>query len=183
MAKIIIFRGKAATGKTTLSDLVSSRLHIPVLRNDDVLDRMFEYLEGQFLYKNKVAYDILTSLININLDNDIDLVVDVGLVDNPSFLHFFEQLKVKGHEVHQFFCSCSDIVEWRRRLGQRLSNPHRHWLFDNVEDYERYFNGCKTSVLLTETVLDSKKGVEELYGVICKQIDFVSCLRKGVNIG
>ena len=40
---IYIFRGKSATGKTTLTNMLSERINVPVLRKDDIFDRLAEY--------------------------------------------------------------------------------------------------------------------------------------------
>ena len=40
MGTVYIFRGKAATGKTTLSNMLSQKLLIPVFRKDDIVDAL-----------------------------------------------------------------------------------------------------------------------------------------------
>ena len=45
MNKVILFRGKAGVGKTTLSNESSKRLNIPVLRKDDIYDAVASYIE------------------------------------------------------------------------------------------------------------------------------------------
>lgn len=40
MGKVYIFRGKAATGKSTLSDMLAKKLSIPVIRKDDIVDAL-----------------------------------------------------------------------------------------------------------------------------------------------
>ena len=46
MGTVYLFRGKAATGKTTLSSRLSQKLAIPVFRKDDITDaiKSGEYL-------------------------------------------------------------------------------------------------------------------------------------------
>ena len=40
MGFVYIFRGKAATGKTTLSNLLAEKLSIPVFRKDNIIDAL-----------------------------------------------------------------------------------------------------------------------------------------------
>ena len=40
---IYIFRGKSATGKTTLTNILSQKINIPVLRKDDIFDQLSKY--------------------------------------------------------------------------------------------------------------------------------------------
>lgn len=41
---LYIFRGKSATGKTTLTNLLSGKINVPVLRKDDIFDTLSKYV-------------------------------------------------------------------------------------------------------------------------------------------
>ncbi|MGJ0847591.1 AAA family ATPase [Tissierella praeacuta] len=87
MAKVILFRGKAGVGKTTLSSRVSKELSIPVVRKDDVYDSIAPYIEN-YEITNKACYDILYRIIGTNLSNGIDIIVDAGFHDIDQVLQF-----------------------------------------------------------------------------------------------
>jgi len=40
MGKVYIFRGKSAAGKTTLANKLATKLSIPILCKDDIVDAM-----------------------------------------------------------------------------------------------------------------------------------------------
>ena len=40
---IYIFRGKSATGKTTLTNILSRKINVPVLRKDDIFDQLSKH--------------------------------------------------------------------------------------------------------------------------------------------
>ena len=58
MSNIIIFRGKAATGKTFITNYLCKKLNIPVIRKDDIYDSLSMYNVEHSL-NNSATYDIL----------------------------------------------------------------------------------------------------------------------------
>ena len=80
---IYIFRGKSATGKTALTNMLSEKINVPVLRKDDIFDRLAEY-EADITVLNAASYDILAKQIQTCIDNKSDIIVDVALQHTPS---------------------------------------------------------------------------------------------------
>lgn len=66
--KVYMFRGKSATGKTTLTNILSQRLNIPILRKDDIFDTLSKY-ETDIAILNSTSYDILAKQIQTCIDN------------------------------------------------------------------------------------------------------------------
>jgi len=58
VASIYFFRGKAATGKTTITNILSKEINVAVLRKDDVFDVLLPYI-GDNSNKNRITYDLL----------------------------------------------------------------------------------------------------------------------------
>jgi len=76
MSNIIIFRGKAATGKTYITDLLSEKLKVPVIRKDDIYDKLSIYgLERSII--NSASYNILAGIIQTIIDTNCNLIVDI----------------------------------------------------------------------------------------------------------
>ena len=73
---IYIFRGKSATGKTALTNMLSEKINVPVLRKDDIFDRLAEY-EADISVLNAASYDILAKQIQTCIYNKSDIIVDV----------------------------------------------------------------------------------------------------------
>ena len=78
MGTVYLFRGKAATGKTTLSSRLSQKLAIPVFRKDDITDaiKSGEYLTDRGA-GNALCYDILCCILQTNL-SCADFIVDLA---------------------------------------------------------------------------------------------------------
>lgn len=52
MSNIYFFRGKAATGKTTISNKLSKKINVPVLRKDDIFNKISKYIDDNSLNNN-----------------------------------------------------------------------------------------------------------------------------------
>ena len=85
MSKVIIFRGKAATGKTFVTNYLSKKLNIAVIRKDDIYDSLSMYnLEHSI--NNSATYDIIAKIIQTNIDIGSDVIVDISLAHNPYYV-------------------------------------------------------------------------------------------------
>ncbi len=107
MARIYFFRGKAATGKTTRINILSKKLNIQVLHKDDIFDVLHPYMESNS-ENNQARYDLLTKLIQNNIDNGMDLIVDIGLSNLAYWLEFMENLNLDSVTWITFLWDCSD---------------------------------------------------------------------------
>lgn len=63
MGTVYIFRGKAATGKTTLSNMLAEKLSIPVLRKDDIIDALKSSAISDRNIVNEICYNILYDIL------------------------------------------------------------------------------------------------------------------------
>ena len=58
MPKIILFRGRAGTGKSTLSNELAKRINVPVLHKDDIYDTVAGFVK-EHGSRNKICFDFL----------------------------------------------------------------------------------------------------------------------------
>ncbi len=58
MSSIYFFRGKAATGKTIITDALSSKIKVSILRKDNIFDAISHYIDDNSL-NNSLTYDVL----------------------------------------------------------------------------------------------------------------------------
>lgn len=84
MSKVIVFRGKAGVGKTTISNRVGQQLIIPIIRKDDIYDSIAIYVDKHEL-RNKACYDTLYKILETNILSGIDIIVDAGF-------HYLDQV-------------------------------------------------------------------------------------------
>ncbi|MFI3283762.1 MAG: AAA family ATPase [Erysipelotrichaceae bacterium] len=82
MGIVYIFRGKAATGKSTLADSLAEKLSVPIIRKDDVVDGLKNSINiDEKSINNEVCYNILYHIVQTNLSLKTDLILDIALGD------------------------------------------------------------------------------------------------------
>lgn len=168
MSRIFLFRGKAATGKTTITDLVSKRLNIAVLRKDDIYDRL-SVLNLGHSQKNKASYDILIEILQTNINTNSNLILDVSLAHNPYLKQFLSEVDLKGAEIYKFLCICSDHEEWKKRIEKRVNNPSPNQIFKSVQEAEEHYEKYDIAEVENEIILDSSDSTS----IIMKKISEV----------
>ena len=167
---LYVFRGKSATGKTTLTNLLSQKLNIPVLRKDDIFDTLSKY-EDNIGTLNSASYDILARLIQTCIDNQSDIIVDVALQHTLSLRMFLEKINFKEAVVYRFFCDCSDDEIWLDRWRERLKNPLPNQYFKSIDEVVEHYGKCEIMPLDNEVILDSILAVDELLDKIIKKVE------------
>lgn len=151
---IYIFRGKSATGKTTLTNILSQKLNVPVLRKDDIFDSLSKH-ETDIAVLNSASYDILAKQIQTCIDNESDIIVDIALQHTPSLSTFFNKINFRDSDVYRFFCDCSSDDIWLERWRKRLKNPLPNQYFKSLDEIVEHYGKCEIEPLNDEMVLDS----------------------------
>ena len=167
---IYIFRGKSATGKTTLSNLLSRNINVPVLRKDDIFDELYKY-EKNISILNAASYDILVKQIQTCIDNESDIIVDIALQHTPSLQTFLNKIDFKNSTVYRFFCDCSDDEIWLERWRKRLKKPVPNQYFKSIDDIVKHYDKCEIKSEAYEVVLDSVLSINELTDRITRCIN------------
>ena len=171
MGNIYIFRGKAATGKTTLSQMLAKKLLIPIICKDDVIDalKMTESTEGGV--NNRVCYNILHRIIQTNLDLGVDLILDIALGDRGHFKTFSDRLDFKGNQIISFFVTCTDENEWRKRHEERIANPKPNQVFKSFEHVVEHYKKADFTPLDHEFVIDTASSTDVSFSQILEIIN------------
>ena len=164
MGNVYIFRGKAATGKTTLSDMLAKKLSVPVIRKDDIVDalKMTETTDKE-LMNNRVCYNILYKIIQTNLDLGVDIILDIALGDRNNFKIFSERLDFKDNKIFGFFVICSDENEWRKRHEERINNPKPHQVFKSFEHVVEHYKTADFTPFEHEHIIDTADTIENCF--------------------
>ncbi len=167
--KIYIFRGKSATGKTTLSNILSKNINTPVLRKDDIFDELHKH-EKYISVLNAASYDILARQIQTSIDNGTDIIVDIALQHTPSLNTFLNKIDFKNSTVYRFFCDCSDDEIWLDRWRERLKSPLPNQYFKSIDEIKEHYGRCKIEPQKEEIILDSVLPINKLYNIIMEEI-------------
>lgn len=169
MANLLLFRGKSATGKTTLTKALSERLHLCVLRKDDIFDPMSQYITDNAI-KNGVSYAVLANMIMQNLRTGADVIVDIALPHTPDFQRFLEKLDLEGHQIYFFLCGCTDEAVWLDRWQERLKHPLPNQYFRSLDEIVSHYAKMEITPLPGEVFLDSCKDKETLLQTVLHRI-------------
>lgn len=166
---IYILRGKSATGKTTLSNMLSRNINVPVLRKDDIFDELHKH-EKDTSVLNAASYDVLARQIQTCIDNGADIIVDIALQHTPHLNTFLNKIDFKNGTVYRFFCDCSDNEIWLDRWHERLRAPEPHQYFKSVDEIKEHFGRCAIEPQKGEIILDSVLPTNKLYNIIMEEI-------------
>jgi len=168
---IYIFRGKAATGKSALANILGKKKSILVLSKDDVLIALKESMEisdrGEL---NHACYNILESIIQRSLDLETSLILDVGLGNRKYAKMFFDKLNFRNNNVVKIYTDCSDNEEWLRRHEERLKNPTLSQSFKSLNHVVEHYNKIDINPLEDEYVIDTSGTIEQSYSFLEEMI-------------
>ncbi|GKX29469.1 hypothetical protein SH1V18_19490 [Vallitalea longa] len=171
MGTIYIFRGKAATGKTTLANMLGEKLSIPIFCKDDILDVLKSSRNiDESSIRNAICYDILLKIIQRSINLNADIIIDTALGNRKSAKYFFDRLDFKDNKTIKFYLDC-DIDVWKRRHEERLKNPLPHQSFKSIEHVMEYYEKMDVNPFEDEHIINTSKSVEESFNEINKIIN------------
>ena len=167
MGDVYIFRGKAATGKSTLSDMLAKKISIPVIRKDDIVDALKMTVDtDKELVNNRVCYNILCKMIQTNLDLNTNFIMDIALGDRNNAKLFFDRLNFKDNKVLSFFTICSDESKWRKRHEERIKNPQPNQVFTSFEHVVKHYENADFNPFEHEHIIDTAGTLQKSFEAI-----------------
>lgn len=169
MPSIYFFRGKAATGKTTITNILSNKINVPVLRKDDIFDVISHYIKDNSQV-NSISYDLLSKLIQTNINNKTDIIVDIGLHNTNGWRTFQSKLDFEDCKKFTFLCDCSDSAIWKMRFIERIKSPTPNQYFKTIEEVIAYYGKSEIELLDNEYYIDSSDSIENILTFIHEKI-------------
>lgn len=171
MSKIILFRGKSGTGKTTLSNELGRRLNLPVLHKDDIYDSVAELLPAHDL-RNKIYFDFLYRFLQSVIDSNASIIIDYGFNNYVDAQIFKKWIDERGGQLLSFLCICSNVLIWSERLNERSVNPLPNQLITNLSELKEHYKNDKTECLEGEIIVDTVKAkkilIDEIESFVLK---------------
>jgi len=161
MARVIVFRGKAGVGKTTISTMVGKKLNMPVFAKDDIYDSIAGYVDNHEM-RNRACYDTLYKILETNILNDVDVIVDAGFHNLSQAVQFRTWVLSKNAIFVPLLCVCSNEELWAERFNRRRINPKPNNLITDFNDLRLHYEDLKTEPLEKEIILDSVDHIEKL---------------------
>lgn len=161
MSKIILFRGKSGTGKSTLSNELGKRLKLPILHKDDIYDSVAGFIPEHDL-RNKISFDFLYRFLQTVIDSGAMIILDFGFNNTDGVRRFKTWIEERGGELITFLCTCSNESIWSERLAERSVNPLPNQLITNLNELKEYYKNIKTENLEGELILDTVNEIQPL---------------------
>ncbi|MDD9271896.1 AAA family ATPase [Paenibacillus sp. GCM10023248] len=154
MTRIILFRGKAGTGKTTISNELAKRVKIPVLHKDDIYDSVASFIPDHGS-RNKICYGILYRYLQNVIDSNAAIILDYGLNNMDDVKKLEKWIADRGGELKTIHCICSDESIWSERLAMRSINPLPNQLITNLSELKAHYKDFGPEYLGGELILDT----------------------------
>jgi len=158
MSKIILFRGRAGVGKTTLSNELGRRLKIAIIRKDDIYDSISNYIQDHDT-RNKFCYKLIYQIMQTNLNCNADLIIDAPF---PEILELQNWIYYNNGELKPILCVCSDENLWADRFNQRKLDPKPNNIITDFEEMKKHYGTLRINPIEGELVLDSSNDIEVL---------------------
>lgn len=173
MSKVILFRGKAGTGKTTLSNALGKQMNLAVIHKDDIYDSIALYV-SEHDTRNKICFDILYRLLQSSLSSQAAIIIDFGFNDLKDAIRFQRWIEEHGGVLVSISCICSDESIWEQRLQERKRNPLPNQRITEVSALQEHYKKLDTRTLEGELVLDTVGELEVLIGKMCSISSFAT---------
>lgn len=160
---IIFFRGKAATGKTTLSNMIQVKMGFHVISKDSI----FDVLLSQGLTwdeANAMAYDKLAEAVQYYHDNEENVLVDIGLAHTPYYKNFLSKMTMRPECIKSFLFTCTSDDVWEKRMMSRIASPETpNQIFKSIEEARGHYAKYTISLLEGEVEVDSAMPLDSMF--------------------
>lgn len=167
MSTIILFRGKAGTGKTTLSNELGKRLKVPVLHKDDIYDSVAKDV-SEHEARNQICFDFLYRFLHTVIATDADVILDYGFNHTDAVGKFKIWIEERGGKLMTLHCICSDDSTWAQRLAERSLAPTANQLITDLDKLKEHYKQVRSEVLDGEMVLNTVQPIESLMDQVSK---------------
>jgi predicted kinase len=152
LAKLILIRGLAGAGKSTLARSISMATKIPLLDKDDIGDVIFPLMAADDA--NKCCYSALWAQAQRQLSLGIDIIVDSPMRRREDYDNILSWVEALDAAVKSIRVTCTDIPLWKRRLEDRNRTmpPHRQWTW---EQHQKHYGTLSVDPFPEELTVDS----------------------------
>jgi len=131
MGKLIVFCGYSGTGKTTLANKLSKKLHIPCLHKDSFKEPIYKHMSCKtFKDSFKSGYCFIMTLLNVaedQIENGVDLIIESPFNHAESLEQFKNWIKKYKLDFYCVICSLDEktrLKRCRNRLDKRDKCHH-----------------------------------------------------------
>ena len=168
--RIILFRGRPGTGKTTLSTALGYLANLPVLRKDDFYDAVSEFI-AEHGARNRASYQALYSILESNSKTDSTFILDYPF-QHPGDLGIVRKWSAEhGTTLKSILVTCSDEELWAHRLEERAKNPTPNQIITDFLSLRTLYGVMQLMPEADELFVDT---VDNIATILPRVIRFVS---------
>ncbi len=167
---IYFFRGKAATGKTKVAQIIKDQKGFITISKDEVFDELLN--QGiEWDSANSLTYNKLAETIQRHHDEGFDAIVDIGLAHTPYFSKFLSKMNLGKGNVKFFLFVCSKGDLWEKRIAHRIRSPEApNQFFKSINEAIEHYSKYNIYTLSDEIEIDSALSVEAMIDKIYEVI-------------
>lgn len=170
MAEVILLRGRPGVGKTTVSNSLQARLHVPIIRKDDIYDAVAGYNDSHEL-RNRMSYDILYNMLETNRLLHGRVILDFPFNRAEDMRRFDERVREQGLSLRPILCVCSDERIWAERFEARKLAPRPNQLITDFEELKRHYGDLSIDPIEGELIVDT---VENIGAILERILDYLN---------
>lgn len=163
--KIILFRGRPGSGKTTLTHAYATKTNLPIIRKDDLYDPIARFVPEQ-LNRNIISHDILYRILESNAHTDATFILDFGFQTPGDFAIIKRWCSNHNVKMKSIVVTCSDEKIWAERFNKRAENPAPNQLITNFEKLKEYYGDLKIAIEEGELLVDTVNAVDEIVDLV-----------------
>lgn len=153
--KVILLRGLAASGKTTLMNKIGNDFPEYILWSKDT---MFDELLSkgvEWEIANKETYKQLFKLIMKYKHTDNKLIIDAPYYREVEYLSLKDFCQDNNILFKSVLLTCSDKLEWKKRFKQRAIDPKSNQTITDYDEIKKYYGSMNVKLFMNELVFDS----------------------------
>jgi adenylate kinase family enzyme len=167
--KIILFRGRPASGKTTISKALSLQLGLPVIHKDDIYDSLVPFI-ADHAARNKAAHDILYAMLESNAHADSTIILDFPFQNAADFSVIESWCAHHQATLKSVLVTCTNESLWRERLILRSQHPLPNQMIYDFDELKGRYGSMHVEPHSSELLVDSALPLD---GNIQHVIDYI----------
>lgn len=183
---MIIITGASATGKTTLSKDLASKLKLPLINKDEIKELLFDYLgtkDEEWAAKlGMISFELLYKFVEKMCQTEKSFIIE-GNFENKHSAKIFTDIKSRyNYKVLQVYCHAEIEVLYERYIVRDNSgdrHPGHIITINGIEDFKTRVNNKNFKLDIDDSIsidIDTTKfediKLQQIYNEIAKNSNF-----------